>query len=226
VLFPAYSKIQDDVAAMRSAFFQTMHYVSLVSVPVAVGTIAFAAPFINTVYGARWAPTIVPLQLLGIYGLLRSIAVNMGSVFKAGGKPNWLTYIATSRLAVMGLFLYPAIKYYGIVGVSAFSAVVSIVDFFLSAALTNRIVRGRLVDYVRALWIPMTFSVLSALLSVYAYRSMAAGGGFIALVMGGILMIGIYALLVMVVDSDARGFVAGLLVEVGQVSRRLLGNGA
>ena len=66
VLFPAYSKIQEDVAAMRAAFFQTMHYVSLVSIPVAVGTICFAAPFIDTVYGARWAPMIVPLQLLGI----------------------------------------------------------------------------------------------------------------------------------------------------------------
>jgi len=225
VLFPAYSKIQDDVAAMRAAFFQTMHYVSLVSVPVAVGTIVFAAPFIHTVYGSRWAPMIVPLQFLGVYGLLRSIAVNMGSVFKAGGKPNWLTYIATFRLAVMGLFLYPAAKYYGIVGVSVFSAAVAVVDFFISAALTNRIVRGRASDFVRCLWVPMAFSVLSALLARYAYQYMAAGGGFIALVMGGILMISTYALLVLFIDSHARGFVANLLAEIEQAGRRLLSNG-
>jgi len=225
VLFPAYSKIQEDVVAMRAAFFKTMHYVSLVSVPVAVGTIFFAAPFIDTVYGARWAPMIVPLQLLGIYGLLRSVAVNMGSVLKAGGKPNWLTYIATFRLAVMGLFLYPAAKYGGIVGVSAFSAVVSIVDFFISAILTNRIVRGRASDYVRCLWVPMAFSVLSALLARYAYGYMVAGGGFMALVMGGALMIGIYAALVFVVDCDARDFARSLLADVGQASRKLLGNG-
>ena len=157
---------------------------------------------------------------------MRSIAVNMGSVFKAGGKPNWLTYIATFRLAVMGLFLYPAAKYYGIVGVSVFSAAVSVIDFFISAALTNRIVRGRASDFVRCLWVPMVFSVLSALLARYAYEYMAAGGGFIALLMGGILMISIYALLVLLVDSDARSFVSNLVGEIEQAGRERLGNGA
>ena len=79
-------------------------------------------------------------------------------VFKAGGKPHWLTYIAVSRLVVMGILLYPAAKYFGIVGVSVLSAVVSVVDFFISAALTNRITRGRLSDYVHALWVACVFS--------------------------------------------------------------------
>ncbi|MBM4429187.1 MAG: lipopolysaccharide biosynthesis protein, partial [Chloroflexi bacterium] len=73
VLFPAYSKIQDDLAALRSAFFRTLHYIGLLSIPVSVGMITFAAPFIYTLYGGKWAPAIVPLQLLGIYGLLRSL---------------------------------------------------------------------------------------------------------------------------------------------------------
>ena len=222
VLFPAYSKIRDDLETMRTIFFKTLHYVSLVSIPVAIGTIAFAAPFVNTLYGARWAPAIVPLQLLGIYGLLRSIAVNMGSVFKAGGKPNWLTYIATFRLAVMGLFLYPATKYFGIVGVSVLSAVVSIIDFGISAMLTNKLIHGRVMDYIQALLSPMAFAILSALLARYSYARMLGGHGFIALVMGGILMVIIYASCVFVFDGDIRRFVAGLLVEVEQAGKKLI----
>jgi len=222
VLFPAYSKIRDDLETMRTVFFKTLHYVSLVSIPVAIGTIAFAAPFVNTLYGARWAPAIVPLQLLGIYGLLRSIAVNMGSVFKAGGKPNWLTYIATFRLAVMGLFLYPATKYFGIVGVSVLSAVVSIIDFGISAMLTNKLIHGRVMDYIQALLSPMAFAILSALLARYSYARMLGGHGFIALVMGGILMVIIYASCVFVFDGDVRRFVAGLLVEIEQAGKKLI----
>jgi len=224
VLFPAYSKIQDDIVALRAVFFRTLHYVSLLSIPVAVGTMAFAAPFINTLYGDRWAPAIVPLQILGIYGLLRSIAVNMGSVFKAGGKPNWLTYIAVFRLAVMGILLYPATRYYGIVGVSVLSAVVAIADFGISAALTNQIIHGRLLNYIQALWLPTAFSILSALLATWSYARMSVGHGFIALVVAIALMMILYTCLVLVFDGEVRRFIIGFLGDMEQAGRKLMGN--
>ncbi len=224
VLFPAYSKIQDDIKALRRAFFRTLHYVSLLSIPLAVGIIAFAAPFILTLYGDKWALSIVPLQLLGIYGLLRSVAVNMGSVFKAGGKPNWLTYIALGRLAVMGILLYPATRYYGIVGVSALSAVVSVVDFVISTALTNRIVRGRLADYVGALWVATTFSVVSAAVARWSYARISTGHGLIALLMAGILMVFLYAVLVFIFDKEVRGLAMNSLSAVGRAGREWMGD--
>ncbi|MEO0108875.1 MAG: hypothetical protein ABIK62_06885, partial [candidate division WOR-3 bacterium] len=88
---------------------------------------------------------------------------------------NWLTYIALWRLAMMGIFLYPATRYYGIVGVSVLSAVISIVDFIISAALTNKLIYGRLSDYIRALWLPTVLSIFSALLATWLYGHMAGG---------------------------------------------------
>jgi O-antigen/teichoic acid export membrane protein len=204
VLFPAYSKIQDDLAALRRAFFRTTRYVSLLSIPLGVGIITFASPFILTIYCQKFSPSIVPLQLLGIYGLIRSVAVNMGPVFKAGGKPNWLTGIALGRLAVMGILLYPAVRYYGIFGVSVLSAAVSIVDFVVSAALVNRIIQGRLSDYVGALWVASVFSVLSALVAKWSYARISGGHGLIALLTAGMLMILLYSLLVFIFDREVR----------------------
>jgi len=225
VLFPAYSQIQDDVAALRRAFLRTLHYVSVLSIPVAAGTITFGGPFIYTVYGDKWAPSIVPLQLLGVYGLVRSVAVNMGSVFKAGGKPNWLTSIAIARLVVMGILLYPAAKYFGIVGVSVLSMVVSIVDFVVSTALTNRIIHGNVIDYVNALWAPCLFSLLSAVLARWSYERIVAGGyGFISLVMAGLLMVLLYGVLVFVFDRDVRQFVLSSLSTLESVGRGWMEN--
>jgi len=137
VMFPAFSKVQDNLLALRDIYLRTTRYVSLISIPAAICIIAFAPEFINGVYGDPWAPSILPLQLLGIYGLIRSVAANMGSVLKAGGKPHWLVGIATFRLAVMAIGLYPATRYYGITGVSALSSVVAVVDFFISLILTR-----------------------------------------------------------------------------------------
>ncbi len=222
VLFPAYSRIRDDMQMLRSVFFRTLHYVSLVAIPVAIGTIVFAAPFIETLYGERWSPATLPLQILGIYGLLRAVAVNMGSVFKAGGKPVWLTYIALLRLVVMALFLYPATKYFGVVGVSVLSAGVSVADFLLSSYLTNRIVRGSWLDYVRALALPLVLALVSAALAKFSYARMAGGHGFIALATGTILMGVSYSLAVFMLDGHVRRFVLGLLTDAGEAGRRLL----
>ncbi len=223
VLFPAYSKIQQDLGALRRAFFRTLHYVSLLSIPVAVGMIAFAAPFILTIYGQKWAPSIVPLQLLGIYGLLRSVAVNMGSVFKAGGKPKWLTSIALGRLAVMGILLYPAARYFGIVGVSVLSAAVSVIDFAVSAVLTNRLIRGSMSEYVGALGGALSFSLLSAFVARRLYEQISAGHGLISLMMAGVLMVMLYAGLVLVFDREVRQLTVASLSAIGRAGREWMG---
>ncbi len=221
VLFPAYSQIKDDVEFMRRAFFRTLHYVALLAAPLTVAMVAFADPFINMVYGSTWAPAIRPLQILAVYGLLRALAVNMGSVFRAAGKPHWLTYIAVWRLAVMGILLYPATKYYGIVGASVLSSVVSIVDFFISATLTANVVRGKLNDYVRALWLPLIVSLLSGLVAVWSYQQMSGPHNFIALVLAGAVMVGIYTLIVIAFDEEARRLVRGLVGDVNHARRGL-----
>lgn len=225
VLFPAYSTIRDDIQALRDAFFKALRYVSLVAIPVSVGMIVFARPFIMTLYGEKWAAAILPLQILGVYGLLRAVAVNMGSVFKAGGKPQWLTAIAFARLAVMALFLYPAARYFGIVGVSWFSTCVAIADFAVSVALTNRIVRGTLGDYMKALGAALGFSLLSALVAMWAYMHISGGHGFIALMVAGMLMVTLYGVLLLIFEADLRHMIVGLRTELEQAGRKWMGNG-
>jgi O-antigen/teichoic acid export membrane protein len=219
VLFPAFSKIRDDAQALRGVFFRSMRYVSLASVPVSIGMIAFAKPFILTLYGGKWAQAIVPLQLLGVYGLVRAVAVNLGNMFKAGGKPQWLTYLAFVRMAEMGIFLYPAVRYYGIIGVSVLSAAVSIVDFVISLVLTNQIVHGRLGDYMRAVGFPVALSLVVTLVGLGAYSRMSSAHSLIALLVTAALMVALYGLLVMLLDPDVRKIVLGLLAQLEQAGR-------
>ena len=120
VMFPAFSLVSGDRERLKAAFLKTTRFVSLLSIPLSFLIIAFADDFIFAAYGRPWAAAIAPLRWLGVYGLVRSVAVNMGSVFKATGKPKWLFYIAVWRLCTMAALLYPVTIRWGIVGVSAF----------------------------------------------------------------------------------------------------------
>ncbi len=218
VMFPAFSKVQHDLQALREIYLKSTRYVSLVSVPVALCIMAFAPEFIHGVYGEPWwEPTILPIQLMGVYGLMRSIAANMGSVFQAGGKPQWLVRIALLRLGVMVAGLYPATRYYGIVGVSALSAVVSVLDFALSMVLSNRIIGLANAAFLRMLG-PILGSSLAAAAVAKLFHPLVTGLPiWISLPLAGLVMMAAYGLLMWALDAEARGLARAIW---GQVSRR------
>ncbi|NLE75869.1 MAG: lipopolysaccharide biosynthesis protein [Chloroflexi bacterium] len=217
VMFPALSQLQDQMDRMRRAFFQSMRYVSLLAIPITVATIVFAHDFVHVVYGAQWAPSIPAIQFLGVYGGIRAVAANMGNVFKAGGKPQWLTGIALWRLATMLLFLYPATKGWGFVGVAALSAVVAVVDFGVTLVLVNRILRAPWLDYLRALGPILLTSLLSAGLAVAAQHAFAVTPhARIRLAMAALIMGVAYVVVTWVWDRELRQMVAALVEQVRQ----------
>ena len=151
VMFPAFSKIQKERDRIRNIFFQTIHAVGLVAVPISVATVVLGPNFVHNYYLGRWDEAIVAMQWLTIYGFIRSIAANMGPILRAMGKPQWLTALALWRLITMAVLLYPAILWKGIVGVSILSAVVAIVDFGIAAWMTRRLIGGRYRTYLTTL---------------------------------------------------------------------------
>ena len=206
VTFPAFSKLQNEADRLRAAYFRVVRYVSLLAFPVAVATFIWAADFVHTVIGDKWAPAIVPIQLLGIYGLLRSVAANMGPMFQARGKPQWLFYIALWRLITMAALLYPSIRWGGIIGVSALSAVVSVVDFFISATLVNRLIRAEMMDYARLLLPIFILSVVAGLIGKVAQGALGIAGlrPLWAMLGGGGAMVLAYAALTWWRDGEVR----------------------
>ena len=218
VMFPAFARMQDDLATFRRTYFQALRYVSLLAVPVAVGTVLFAHDLIAAIDAEKWGGAVLPLQLLGIYGLLRAVAGNMGNVFKGGGKPKWLTGIALWRLTTMALLLYPATLRWGINGVAGLSAIVSIVDFFISGTLANRVINSSWRDYAHILLPILGYSIVSGALGWAAPKLASLGRGVWALLLGGSIMIIAYGVLSWLGQPGLRSQVRGLFRQL--VARR------
>ena len=204
VMFPAFTKINEDITYFRRTFFRTVHYVSLLTIPVAIITMAFAADFVAVLGPVKWGAAVVPIQLLAIYGLCRSIAANMGNVFKAGGKPQWLTYIALWRLSMMLIFLYPVTINWGVVGVSALSAIIAVIDWFISAWLTDKVIGGSLSTYGRILLPLLLFAVLGAGAAYALDQVLFPQASWISLAIAGVVALGVYLVLVLIFDRDVR----------------------
>ena len=130
VLFPVYAAIQDQPEKLREAFLKSLTYLSLIYLPACVVLFLLAEDFISVVYGARWVPAAVALQILVFYGFFRTISDAAMPIFRAVGKPRLDFQVTSVQVIVLVLGLIPLVKLFGILGagmaltLSGFSGVV------------------------------------------------------------------------------------------------------
>lgn len=160
VIFPTYSKLQNDASNLRRAFFKTVQLATFVSIPLAVGIVAVAPVFVDAFLGAEWQPAVQIMQLLALWGMLRSIGSTTGPLFQAVGKPDIATKIQVGKLIILVIAIYPVTEAYGIVGTSAL--IVGSGLFFsepVATYLAVREVEGSYRQFLRLLFYPLTASL-------------------------------------------------------------------
>lgn len=214
VTLPAFSLLQADTARMRATFFRQVHSIAAIAMPIGVATALFAHDFVYAVMNEHWAPAILPMQILAVYGVIRAIASSMGSIFQAGGKPQWLAGIALWRFLTMAALLYPATRWGGVVGVSWLSVAVAVVDFALSVYLVNKILQAQPATYAKITLPLLLYAAVTGALGFWLNRALLVAGlwDVAALLAGGLLMVMLYGLLIRQFDAELRQEMENLLV--------------
>jgi O-antigen/teichoic acid export membrane protein len=89
VALPVFAKTQSEPQQMRKAFYQSTHIVSLIAVPVFLGTASLSPELIQICFGEQWLASIPVMQILCFVGIVNSVVSLTGSVIQACGKPSW-----------------------------------------------------------------------------------------------------------------------------------------
>jgi PST family polysaccharide transporter/lipopolysaccharide exporter len=161
VIFPTYAKLQDDAANLRRAYFKTVQLTTFVSVPLAVGIVAVTPTFVDAFLAPEWEAAVRVMQVLALWGLLRSIGATTGPLFQAVGKPDVATKIQVGKLVILAVAIYPATAAYGIEGTAA--VVVGNALLFsapVSTYLSVRVVEGSYRRFFAILAYPLVASAV------------------------------------------------------------------
>jgi O-antigen/teichoic acid export membrane protein len=116
VLFPAFSKVQNNLQSLRSGFLRANSIVFLLAFPIGVGTALVTEPFVRVVLGPEWVEMIPAMQILALSGVVRAIASTGGVLFKGVGQPEWEFRSNVVRLVVIMLTIWPLSNSFGIYG--------------------------------------------------------------------------------------------------------------
>ena len=132
VLFPSFSKIQNDNPQLREKYLRACGAIAIVTFPLLCGVWVLAKPFILLVYGSNWEPVVPLIQILTPVAIMLSLAVSLGPMIYltkgrtdllfiwhivfgivstmgyAVGLPWGMTGVATGYLVSQILITYPA----------------------------------------------------------------------------------------------------------------------
>lgn len=86
VLFPAFSRIQDDDEAIGRSYLRGVAMIALVMFPVVLGLVAVAEPLVVVVLGPKWEPAVPVITIIALVGLIQALTSTTGVLFQAKGR--------------------------------------------------------------------------------------------------------------------------------------------
>jgi lipopolysaccharide exporter len=100
VMFPVYTLLRTDIDRLRRAYIQNLQRIALFALPASVILLVAARPIVEGLLGSKWDPSIGPLRILALYGLVKSFTAPSGELVKGVGKPHLGLYFALLQVAV------------------------------------------------------------------------------------------------------------------------------
>jgi O-antigen/teichoic acid export membrane protein len=162
VAFPAFAALRDDPHYARRMFLKMVGLVAALVTPLLVVLALVAGPLTVGLLGEKWQPAILPLQLMVLAGISRSLAYPSSDMLRALGFPNVPFKISVLQ-AVMVVGALLLLASWGIVVVSLTMAVIlSLTSWMVTVAACWRFKIG-LGELARALMPGIALAVSGAL---------------------------------------------------------------
>lgn len=159
VTFPAFSKMNREPDMIRRAFISTIRYTAMLSIPLSMGLAFFGPLLISVIYGPKWEPMGVPLQVLCIYGLFRSVSSIIHDAFKAMGRPDAMQKYILARFIAIASLGVPAIRYGGVEGVCVLIAATHFTVMLFELKAVAAIMSTSVARIVRPVCVPLALSL-------------------------------------------------------------------
>ncbi len=122
VTFPAFSRRQDDNAALRSGFIRSSQVIAFVTWPLMFGLASVASALVPVVFGASWSGLVPLMWILAPIGAIQSVTSASNQLLLAKGRSDLsFRWAIVYSVVLVGLELVGV--RFGVVGVAAGYAV-------------------------------------------------------------------------------------------------------
>ena len=203
VMFPAFSKVQNDLEKVRDVFLKMVKAISLVTFPMMSGVFAMAPEFVSVIFGSKWTPVIGLLRILCFCGMFQSIGTTIGNILLSQGRVDLQFKMQIRGTLIVTCAILLGFKW-GLVGVAVFYLIYSIAWVHYTLFVVCKLMQLKFSEFYRRLF-PAYGVSLSILLWILALKKILMFSSLFSLV---ILIIAgsIFYLIFLVLNGNIRIF--------------------
>lgn len=128
IMFPIFSKIQDDKKKYSVAFFKAFRLTNILAIPAIGGAVILANEIVLLIFGENWLQIVPIFYVLSIAALLNNFYGLAGPVLNSLNKPQILRKNKTIQFIFYLILIYPFAKKWGVLGVCYVMVIFSIVS--------------------------------------------------------------------------------------------------
>ena len=140
IAFPIFSQVQHENDKIRSGYVHMLEYVSIVSIPLLGISVLVAPEFVRLVYGARWEPVILLIQIFSVLGMVESIGTTVGSVLYAKNRPDIAFGYNIVNLVFTAIAIIAGMQVGGTLGIASFVTILAFPLAWMWHSRTNSLI--------------------------------------------------------------------------------------
>ncbi len=165
IFFSTFSRLQDDIAAVRGVFLQASTILTFICYPVLLGLAAVAPHFVHSCLGPQWSEAVLPIRILAVGSLFRVLLGMVANVNVTVGYYKIHTfYNIIAAVLFVGLCFW--LVSYGIAAVCIGYFIYCLFSFLAGFVIISHAVNLGIDEFIKALWCPVAGSLIM-FLAVY-----------------------------------------------------------
>ena len=200
VLFPGFAKLQYNITQLRGLYLKALCLILVVTFLFTGEIIILAPELIKLFLGVKWIPVVPVLQIFCIFSILRVTLIITHQVFLAIGKPKIRTNMQIVQIFLLGIFIYPLFKTWGLTGVALAVTLSALSSCVVSLRIVAGILKIRINELIKLfMLLSMTIVVMGyVLFKIKFWWGYPLGMGKLCCV--SLIGVGIYLLLILAFD--------------------------
>ncbi|GEM_PF-664511 len=151
VSLPALSKLQSNLAELRRLYLRMTELIALVTLPIFGILVGITHELVVVVYSQKWIPAVRPLQIIVIYGIMRSLFAPAGRIFLIQKKPHYLFFINLLQLPLLITAIWFGIQEAEILGVAVGVAIVLSLGGVTTLIVISKMLSMPIIEFAKVL---------------------------------------------------------------------------
>lgn len=151
IMYPAYSKIQENPDDVKQVALKTLRYVSIIVLPFGFGLFIFAPDILRLVFGEKWLPATSILRFLAFAGILKSLGATVWPAILAKGRSKIDFQISLIQIIILFVLLVFLSAQFKLIGVGIAVLMSTAISFYIGLVRIDRILRIRISEYFAAI---------------------------------------------------------------------------